>query len=98
MPRRKVHVLDGSEQMTYELNADIIAMIEHDFPVDQQATAIQWVASECNRSLPLCENASDSEIRRIQAAVVNLSKGDISKLRYWIDVAKKDWRDVLIGN
>lgn len=75
--------------MSHELNADIVAMIEQDFPVDQQANAIRWIASECNRSLPLCEKASDAEIRRIQAAVVNLSKGDISQLRYWIDVAKK---------
>ena len=84
--------------MPQELNSDIVAMIRQDFPTVSQETAVQWLMTECGRTLPLCEKASDSEIRRIQAAVINLSKGDISKLRYWIDIAKRDWRDVLIGN
>ena len=32
---------------------------------------------------------------RVQLAIVNLSAGDEAKLRYFLDVAKQDYRDVL---
>ena len=32
---------------------------------------------------------------RVQLAIVNLSEGDEAKLRYFVDVAKQDYRDVL---
>jgi hypothetical protein len=80
------------------MDEQIVEMIRQDFPIEHQTTAIGWLTNECGRNLPLCENADDAQLRRIQAAVVNLSTGDLEKLRYWIDAAKKDWRDVLIGN
>lgn len=80
------------------LDEQIIEIIRQDFPSEHHAAAIEWLTNECGRNLPFCENAGDAQLQRIQAAVLNLSKGDIKKLRYWIDVAKQDWRDVLIGN
>jgi hypothetical protein len=35
------------------------------------------------------------ERERVQLAIVNLSEGDETKLRYFVDVAKRDYRDVL---
>ena len=35
------------------------------------------------------------ERERVQLAILNLSEGDEAKLRYFIDVAKRDYRDVL---
>jgi hypothetical protein len=32
---------------------------------------------------------------RVQLAIVNLSEGDDAKLRYFLEVAKQDYRDVL---
>jgi len=32
---------------------------------------------------------------RVQLAIVNLSAGDEAKLRYFVEVAKQDYRDVL---
>ena len=32
---------------------------------------------------------------RVQLAIVNLSEGDEAKLRYFVEVAKQDYRDVL---
>ena len=32
---------------------------------------------------------------RVQLAIINLSEGDEAKLRYFVDVAKRDYRDVL---
>ena len=35
------------------------------------------------------------ERERVQLAIVNLSAGDEAKLRYFVEVAKQDYRDVL---
>jgi len=37
----------------------------------------------------------ERERDRVQRAIVNLSEGDEGKLRYFLDVAKRDYRDVL---
>jgi hypothetical protein len=37
----------------------------------------------------------ERERDRVQLAIVNLSEGDESKLRYFLAVAKQDYRDVL---
>jgi len=37
----------------------------------------------------------ERERDRVQLAILNLSEGDESKLRYFIDIAKRDYRDVL---
>lgn len=34
---------------------------------------------------------------RVSLAIVTLSEGNIDKLRRWIDLAKLDWRDVLVA-
>lgn len=35
---------------------------------------------------------------RVSLAIVTLSEGNLDKLRYWIDLAKLDWRDVLMAS
>jgi hypothetical protein len=37
----------------------------------------------------------ERERERVQLAIVNLSDGDESKLRYFLAIAKQDYRDVL---
>ena len=37
----------------------------------------------------------ERERERVQLAIVNLSEGDEDKLRYFLGVAKQDYRDVL---
>jgi len=39
--------------------------------------------------------AYERERERVQLAIVNLSEGDEDKLRYFLAVAKQDYRDVL---
>jgi hypothetical protein len=39
--------------------------------------------------------AYERERERVQLAIVNLSEGDEDKLRYFLGIAKQDYRDVL---
>ena len=41
------------------------------------------------------EEASEPEQRRVQLAILDLSKGDFERLIHFVDAAKKDYRDVL---
>jgi hypothetical protein len=43
----------------------------------------------------LDEYKSDKGRERVQLAILKLSEGKIDKLRHYLDVAKKDFRDVL---
>ena len=71
---------------------------QRDFPVEHQPQVRDWLIAECGRTLPFCENADDAQLTHIRLAVLRLSNGDVEKFLYWLEVAKKDWRDVLIGN
>lgn len=42
----------------------------------------------------LVSEASDSE--RVQAAIVVWARGDLSRLRSSLELARSDWRDVLV--
>jgi hypothetical protein len=58
--------------------------IEFDFPEPGSAQEVVRLVSEI----------SDSE--RVQAAVVLWARGDLSRIRSSVELAKSDWRDVLV--
>jgi len=37
----------------------------------------------------------EREVDRVKLAILRISEGDIEKLKYWVKVAKTDYRDVL---
>jgi hypothetical protein len=67
------------------------------FQQEQQQEAIRLLEKECGRNLPFRENAEPQELDRVRLAVVKLSGGNIDELRSQIEVAKRDWRDVMLS-
>lgn len=65
------------------------------FPAEQYADAIRHLERECGRNLPFHEDADPQKLERVRLAVVKLSGGNLAELRNQVDVAKRDWRDVL---
>jgi hypothetical protein len=59
--------------------------IEHDFPAHGSAAPVAEMV------------ASASESERVQAAVVICARGQLGRLRDACELAKQDWRDVLVG-
>jgi hypothetical protein len=45
--------------------------------------------------IPICVNSCEREVARVQLAIVKLSEGSEEKLRDYIAVAKRDYRDAL---
>ncbi|HZC54384.1 MAG TPA: hypothetical protein VE441_18090 [Mycobacterium sp.] len=67
-----------------EISARLIRRIEQDFPDEGSAAEV----------VRLVDKADESE--RVQAAIVLWSRGDLHRLRDALDLAKHDWRDVLV--
>jgi hypothetical protein len=80
------------------LDADQLETIHRDFPARDQADIVRLLTEECGTNLPLLASGREKEIQRIRRAVLKLSAGSVDQFLYWLDVAKRDWRDVLIGN
>jgi hypothetical protein len=52
---------------------------------------------ECGNNLPFMEKADASRLERLQLAALTLSQGDMGKLREAVELAKTDWRDLLVA-
>ena len=67
------------------------------FAAEEQPQAIRLLEKECGRNLPFHEESDGRSLERIRLAVLKLSAGDLQELKRHIEVAKVDWRDVLVA-
>ena len=56
----------------------------------------QLLISECGNNLPFLQDADAIELERYRFAALRFSHGRITGLRNAIDLAKTDWRDLLV--
>jgi hypothetical protein len=78
------------------LTEAVLRKVQLLFPAEQQPDAIRLLEKECGRNLPFHEDGGPQELERVRLAVLKLSRGNLAELRNQIDVAKRDWRDVLL--
>lgn len=67
------------------------------FRQEDRAEAARLLAEQCGNNLPFLENLDEQRLERFRFAALKLSGGDLSRLREAIDVAKTDWRDLLMA-
>ena len=67
------------------------------FDPDEAAEVAEILINECGNNLPLCKKETPAGMDRIRFAVLKLSRGDLDRLVKWVELAKKDWRDVLMA-
>ena len=65
------------------------------FPVHEREEVINLLDRSCGRTLPFHRKSSPEAMEHIRLCVLQLSNGDMAKLRQWIEHANVDWRDVL---
>lgn len=66
------------------------------FP-DAQDEVAELLVRECGNNLPMLENADALALERLRFAVLRLSAGRFGKLQAAIDLARTDWRDLLMA-
>jgi hypothetical protein len=60
------------------------------------AVATELLTNECGSNLPRYKNFHPLELERIRIAALKVSAGRLDRLRQEIELAKQDWRDVLL--
>jgi hypothetical protein len=68
--------------------------IRADFPQPGSAAGVLGLLADLPRQAGYGEDMLASE--RVQAAIVLYADGDITRLHQMLDLAKSDWRDVLV--
>ena len=72
-------------------------MVRQLFSQEQYSHAVQLLESECGNNLPFLQRESAEGLERFRFAALKLSDGNLKKLRSAIELAKSDWRDLLVA-
>ena len=67
------------------------------FPPEHCAAVAHILETECGNNLPFLEHADANMLERYQLAALKLSRGTLEGLREAVDLAKVDWRDLLVA-
>ena len=67
------------------------------FPLEHHATAARLPEAECGNNLPFLEEADANTLERVQLADLERSDGTLEGLRQAVELAKVDWRDLLMA-
>ncbi len=67
------------------------------FSGDDAILAADLLANECANNLPFCENDGPQELERLRFAALKVSEGGLDRLCAAVDLAKQDWRDLLVA-
>jgi hypothetical protein len=65
-------------------------------PADRPAAETMLV-NECGNNLTFLETLDMFQLERLRFAALKESNGDLARLRQAIDLANRDWRDLLIS-
>lgn len=80
-----------------ELTSKTKAAVERIFPKDMWLEVCEKLVKECGDNLPAVEASYTELAERIRFAVIKSSEGNYSKFLSCVDLAKEDWRDILVG-
>lgn len=58
----------------------------------------RWLEENCGNNLPFCNAYDEFQMERIHFGAIKLSSGEINKLVRAIDIARRDWRDLLVAS
>jgi hypothetical protein len=66
------------------------------FAPEHQATVQTILRDECGNNLPLLRSSDALAMDRVRFAALKLSGGSLDKLREAVQLARTDWRDLLV--
>jgi hypothetical protein len=79
------------------LSSETVRRIALLFPPEKREEAARSLFEECGNNLPFLENYDAQQLERFQFAALKLSDGHLDRLYQAIDLAQKDWRDLLVA-
>lgn len=79
------------------LSATTELLVAQIFPISEQAIVCELLKNDCGNNLPFLSTADEIVLERFRFAALKLSEGNLDKLRRACEVAKVDWRDLLVA-
>jgi hypothetical protein len=67
------------------------------FALKIRTEACAHLINECGNNLPFCHDLDQFKLERIRFAALKLSGGNLDKLKQAVQMAKHDWRDLLMA-
>ena len=74
-----------------------MARLQFLFCADEREEAASLLERECSINLPFLDTAGPVQLQRFHFAALKLSGGNIERLRNAVELAKQDWRDLLVA-
>jgi len=78
------------------LNQKTKTLVEKLYSSPLQEDIARLLENECGQNLPFCENSTPEKFQRLRFAALKISDGDMAKLKEAVNLAKMDWRDLLM--
>jgi hypothetical protein len=79
------------------LTAETQRRLEILFKEEDRAEVTRLLVEECGNNLLLLEKSSPKDLERFHFAALRLSGGNLAELRKAVELAKLDWRDLLMS-
>ena len=79
-----------------ELTYKTVQLIDKLFEEVDRQEASKLLKFECADNIAFNNDNNPIGMERIRFAAIKLSKGNLAKLYYAVDLAQKDWRDLLL--
>jgi hypothetical protein len=83
------------KQPSISLTDIVLKKVRKSFPEKERVEAIRLLENECGSNLLRSNSDTLEGLERIRLAVVKLAQDRLPELRRQIEVAKRDWRDVI---
>lgn len=88
--------LEHEVVLVLKLNERTEKLLNFIFPETSRGKAKVLIETMCGNNLPFCENYDSEKIERIRFSAIKVSNGQMDKLCNAIELAKTDWRDLLV--
>jgi hypothetical protein len=83
--------------MSIPLSPETQMRVDILFVGEDRDEASRLLIQECGNNLPFLNNLDEYRLERFRFAALKLSEGKIPKLKTAIELAKLDWRDLLVA-
>jgi len=80
------HITSRTEQLIHKY-----------FAANANELIISLLCDEAGNNLPFHKNSTPLDLERIHFAILKLSSGKLDRLKSAIELAKSDWRDLLVA-
>lgn len=72
-------------------------LVEKLFAPAEQGAVRQLLLTQCGNNLPFLEAATAEQLERFRFAALKISDGKLPALQRAVQVAREDWRDLLVA-